>query len=250
MLLTPFRALVYEPHLAGWLAPRRLVVAVALAAALGAATLRLVPRGGRQLAFWAAWLVISQLVTSNLFPQETQYDERFVFLGSLAVPALAALVASALWDRPRMRGACVAVGVACVAVCAAISVARAATYRDPVTFFAQWARTSPANGNARHVLGTALARAGRGEEAERELREAVRLEPGLASAHYNLAVLLAGDGRLAEAAESFAAALRADPLDADAHENLAVVLRRLGREGEALGHEREAARLRARAAGS
>jgi tetratricopeptide (TPR) repeat protein len=244
--LVPFRGLVYEPDTAAWWSPGRLGVAVALAATLVVATLRLVPAARRPVAFWAAWFLLLQALTANFLPQETRFDERFTFAASLALPALAATLLSSPRLPVRARRLGLAAGTACALGAAALSLGRVPAFADEVAFARRWAETSPAHANAHASLGTALARSGSLDEAAAALERAVRLAPRDTRAHFNRAVVLAEMGRLDAAASGFRDVLALDPDDADAHENLALLLARAGRSEEAATHERAATALRAR----
>lgn len=69
----------------------------------------------------------------------------------------------------------------------------------------------PGHPDAYSVLGVALSRSGRREEAEEALREALRLLPQSAKAHLNLAVHLFGARREGEARELAEQALAIEP---------------------------------------
>jgi len=91
-----------------------------------------------------------------------------------------------------------------------------------------------------NLLGTALQRAGRPEEALPELRRAVSLDPGLAEAHYNLGLTLASLGRPQEAIDAYRRSLEIYPQNVKALHNLANVLREEKRYADALGVLRKA----------
>lgn len=143
-------------------------------------------------------------------------------------------------------------------------------YRNPLALWRDTVTKAPGNARAHGNLGSALADAGRQDEARLEFEEALRLKPDDAMAHYNLATALERQGRLpeavaryreslrlepdspkacnnlgnifvrqrrwAEAGAEFAAALRLDPEYPEAHNNLGNVLITLGRPAEAVPH--------------
>jgi Flp pilus assembly protein TadD len=275
--LAPFAALHYEPELGGWYSPRRSAIAVAVLGALLAFARRTGAPSVRVAAFWLAWFVVTQLPTANVFRQEAPYDERYAFLASLAFPAVAAASATAFATSLRRRRAVIAAAAMAIASLAALTIRRAATFRDDASFAAQWLRTNPASSEAHHLLAViamqqgqldeavsqyrdalagasgspdlhvnlavALAESGRGAEAETELRLALALDPGHPEAHATLGALLARSGRLEEAVAEQRAAIRAAPRMASAHDNLGSALARLGRWDEAERALREAVRL-------
>ena len=242
IVLTPFRGLVYEPALAVWWSPLRLLVAVSVMTGL-ALMLALRSAGDRRiLVFWIGWALLSLALTANFFPQETPFDDRFVFLASLAPIAMAARLATELWPEPRHRPAVLLAGGVLLLLAAGITVGRGAAFVDPVSFGRQWVRTNPLQANARFTLGTALAREGADDEALGHLEESVRLAPGYAAARYNLAVVLAHLGRLDEAAEQLEALAALVPADPEPHAMLATIRERQGRSTEARTHAGEAER--------
>lgn len=70
------------------------------------------------------------------------------------------------------------------------------------------------------ILGEALRRGGRRQEAERALRDAIEADPDIPDAYVNIGVLHASSGDKAEAARRFRQALAIDPGNAAARNNL------------------------------
>ena len=91
----------------------------------------------------------------------------------------------------------------------------------------------PGETNFLTLLGAALLRQGKPEEALRHLREAVTREPEYAKGHEQLGEALLAAGRPEEAADSLRRALEIDPGFEAAQLKLGQLLLRLGREDEA-----------------
>ncbi|XP_049840480.1 protein O-mannosyl-transferase TMTC2-like [Schistocerca gregaria] len=119
------------------------------------------------------------------------------------------------------------------------TVVRNRDWRDEESLFRSALHINPpkAYGN----LGSVLSSAGRLQEAEWALRQALRHRPNMADVHYNLGNLLARLGRVEEAERSYRAAIHYRP-------SLAVAYVSLGRLLEAMGRRPEAAQLYARCA--
>ena len=98
-------------------------------------------------------------------------------------------------------------------------------------------------GSAEMIIGTALVSGGRRDEGVGYLQSAVRDNPSLEAAHVNLGRAYLEKGLFAEAAASLGQAAVIDPLDAEAEADLGVAVFREGRVGEAIEHERAAARI-------
>jgi Flp pilus assembly protein TadD len=90
------------------------------------------------------------------------------------------------------------------------------------------------NPDYRIMLGRVLWQSGRFEDAEPAFREAARLRPD-AAAKNALGATLLRLGRFAEAERVLREALRADPARVEAYGNLAAVLWELGRRRDAIG---------------
>lgn len=102
----------------------------------------------------------------------------------------------------------------------------------------------PNNADARHLLGMALFREEKFDQAIEAIQRAIELAPNRAIFHRNLGAVLAGAGRHTEAVATLEAALRITPNSPEACNNLAIVLETLGRFDEAIDAADRAIRLR------
>jgi tetratricopeptide (TPR) repeat protein len=238
--VAPFVELAYEPELAIWLSPVRLGVAFAALVALGIAAHRVGAPPAPVLAFWTGWFLIVQLPTAGVVRQEAPFAERYAYLALLALPAVAAAVASARWDDPRFRRRAGAAWGVVLAIATALNVGRADVFRDDATFATQWLRTNPASPDAHHTLGIVRLQEGRTGEAIEHLRRALAGSGTPAEIQVNLGIALAVQRRDAEAEAAFRAALEAAPEHPEAHLNLGMLHARHGRLDEAIAHYRAA----------
>jgi len=188
--------------------------------------------------FWLGWFILALLPTANLLRQEAHYDERYVFLASLAVFAIVARMASTTQPRRYL-----ALAGATLLAYAGVSFHRSTFFHDDVSFSRQWIRTNPESVNAHYNLAFTLAKQGRAEESAAEYTEALRIRPDYAYAHCNLANALAALGRLDEAMGHYREALRLNPDYPDAHKNFGVALGQKGQFVEAIRQFREVLRL-------
>lgn len=241
-VFAPSPHLAYEPPLAVWWSAPRVGVAVALGLALAVAAALQGALARRRLVFWIGHAAASLVLTANVFPQETQYDERFVFLALLAPIAVAAGLAAPAWTSARGRVATAAVALALLALASYTTVRRGEAFRSAVDFGRAWVASNPAYSNAHFSLGTALAREGHAREAAEHLRLAVRLAPRYAPARYNLAVVLTGEGRLDEAVLELEALAALEPANPEPLLMLAVIRERQGRREDAQRYRVEAER--------
>jgi Flp pilus assembly protein TadD len=93
-------------------------------------------------------------------------------------------------------------------------------------------------------LGALAAELGRGEEAERSYRQAIRIDPTFVPGYVNLADLYRAEGREAEAERVLRDGISAGPEEATLHHALGLALARQKRMPEALASLRRAAELR------
>ena len=243
-IFLPSVELVYEPTLQIWLSWPRLIVSCLAAAGLLVLALRMEPRRRPLLLFWTGWFLVTLAPTANIIQQEAKYDERYLFLASLALIAVAAAVVSQGEWSVRYGGTTAVVSLLLVGAAGLISFHRSAYFHDNLAFSRQWLRTDPDSVNAHYNLGFGLAQLGRHQEAVQAYERALEIEPDYGFAHNNLGNALDKVGNRQEAIGHFRKALELDPTYAEAHHNLANVLVEENRLGEALEHSREAVRLR------
>jgi len=243
-LVFPTARLVYEPSVEAWFSLPRFLVALGCAAVLALAAWRLRATLREPLLFWTGWFLAGQLPTANIFHQEVSFDERYLFLPSLGLFALAATVASAEWRSRRGAVAAAAAAAVVLAVLGGISLRRSADFADSRSFYGRWLATNPRSANANNGMGGVLALDGRLEEALERYDEALRLKPDHEQARNNAGVALSLLGRHEQALERFREAIQLRPGYADAHYNMANTLVALGDLHAADERFREAIRLR------
>ncbi len=102
----------------------------------------------------------------------------------------------------------------------------------------------PGSHIAHNILGGALHRQGRHDEAIAEYRIAIRLKPDYATAHINLGNALRVHRKYDEAIAEYRIAIRLQPNCAGAHANLGFALDSAGQRAAAIAAWRESVRLR------
>lgn len=178
---------------------------VVVAAAVG--LWGLTRRRTRLPALFLLWVPVTLALESSLVGLEMIFEHR-MYLPSVGLAGLAGSGFLALGRRGR-RTALAAAGVATVLVALlATATARCLpVWRTPVTLAERSVRHAPHSVRAWGSLGQAYLEAGRPEEAENALREALRLEPENRHALEYLGVIRFDAGRLAEAEDLLRRAL-------------------------------------------
>jgi Flp pilus assembly protein TadD len=124
-----------------------------------------------------------------------------------------------------------------------VALLRDGRYEEAAGAFREAVAREPGSPDANRNLGTALAEIGRTDEAIEYLRRAVEIDPARGGAQHELGSLLLGRGAFAEAARHFETALRMMPDSAAAHNDLGVALASMGDLSTAIVHFRRAVTL-------
>jgi tetratricopeptide (TPR) repeat protein len=271
LLLVPYPP---NPHYvlgsgAGWMPWDAAGAGLAILAAGGAALWAW--RGNRLPLFLFAWLLLTALPTTPLFPVGApQMAERFLYLPSAAFALLAGWAGWALLARMPTRPARLLAGTAMgllLAGALVLTLHRNEDWRDAERLFSRMAEASPrswlapVNLGYMHLWRGELARAasefqraltlrpdlppalmglavadsqlGKHAEAIRAGERARSLEPASEIWHLQLAAIYGNSGNHAAAASLFAEAARRNPRRVETRYQLALALHRSGRTAEA-----------------
>lgn len=125
-----------------------------------------------------------------------------------------------------------------------LTLSRNRDYRSEIALWSDTVAKRPANALAHEMLGQALDRAGRYDEATEHHTAALKIYPGFAVAHVSLGDDLVRTGKLADAIAHYEAALRIKPDYVDAHHELGIALARAGRRADAIAHFETTLRLK------
>ena len=183
-------------------------------------------------AVWAA-LFLAPTLWVNLF-KGIELSDRFAYVPSIGVCALAAMVASRYWDRlPISRFAVLLAAVAF----ALLSTSYSGMWRNSVSFWKASATYHPRCGRSYYNLGNALWQAGDRTAAVRALYQAARLLPDEERrcwAYSKLADILAESGEDEMAIAACRAAIQLRPERAPVRRLLASLLSDQGKHAEAI----------------
>ena len=164
--------------------------------------------------------------------------DHFAYLSLVSLAGLAAAGTSAIYPRltgaGRPLGLAAAGGIGLALVLTSHGYAR--VFRNEEALWSYTLSHNPQAWAAHYNLGTALARAGKWEDARGRFDEALGLKPDFADAQNNLAVALLHLGREQEAFAHVQQALVLRPDYPDAQVNLGNILARMGRLDEAAAH--------------
>lgn len=138
------------------------------------------------------------------------------------------------WRFGRIAAAAFSIAVlVSFALCARVQLSY---WKNSTELFTHATTVTSGNFLAEDLLGVALARQGRIEEAVSHFRTAILIEPDYPEAYYDMGNALKTEGRTEEAMKFYREAIRIKPDYTEAHNNLGVVLFNAGRIEEAASH--------------
>ncbi len=275
-IAVPVRLSIFYPERDAVSWPLSLAAAAALAAAT-AVGFRERKKRPHMLVGWLWFLLALAPVVRGVRMGLAQSADRWTYLPLIGL-GIALAWTGAEWARGRARRWVPAAGALILAACVARTHAQLPWWRNDLAMFRRAVVLAPNHPLMHSHYGKALHAAGRYQEAEPELREALRLHPDYgeywsalgmtllklgraeeALAAYDRAIEVQPDGarfynnrgnalvqlgRADEAEAAFAEAVRRMPNGAQAHYNLGNLLAHSGRVPEALPHYEAAVRSR------
>lgn len=198
------------------------------------------------LSGWFSYLVLL-IPALGLAPSGLQATaDRYTYLPGVVLGLLAGGALSFLWSEwPRRRTGAAILAGGILVLLGAQSWRQTGWWQDSISLWTRAVAVDPRNDVALYNLATALAEAGREEEAIARYEELLRLLPEHAPARQNLNLLraqrlehqagrLAASGRLEEAAGLYQEALELDPARLHSRASRGVALAHLGRAEEAI----------------
>jgi protein O-mannosyl-transferase len=181
----------------------------------------------RLIAFGILWFFVTLAVESSIIPISDVIFEHRLYLPSvgafLAAATLFAITAQRFSPRARTMA-----GGTVIIVLAAVTWQRNQVWGSATSIWQDSAAKSPEKVRPRNNLANALTAQGRVDEANEQLRIALKLKPDNASALRNLGVTFEKKGLLDEAIEQYRLALNARPGDAYTHYNLGIAYAKKG----------------------
>ncbi len=178
------------------------------------------------------WALVAYLPVSNLFfPTTLLLGERTLYLSTVALAILLGTLfpaAQGLYGGRRRIAAGLLIGLV-LALWGVRTIHRNPDWRDQGTLFAAAARTSPNSARVRMNHGVELLRAGKAQEAVRELEAAIWILPGYTLAHFNLSRAYESLGRLNDAQAAALRAILLRPDEVRSRLQLGIILLRAGR---------------------
>jgi Flp pilus assembly protein TadD len=195
---------------------------------------------------WAFYLVTLLPVIGLVQVGQQAIADRYTYVPSIGLflmvawTARDALVVADRVRRTRWRAVVAALAAAAVIAYSAAAWKQVRYWRDSITLFERALAVSDPTPIMLSNLGTALAEAGRLEEAIDHHRRALEIRPSYGPAQNNLGIALQRLGRFEEAITHLQWAVEIDPGSSAARTNLGAALRAVGRANDAVVQYRQA----------
>jgi protein O-mannosyl-transferase len=177
----------------------------------------------RKWSFWPIMFFVSLMPTMTPFGVSWLVAERYVYLGTVAILVLVALVLNKLLENKKWQGITIIFLVFAILGLVVRTVVRNGNWKNQDTLWLSAVRTSPSSHQNHNNLGDYYARQGDYEKAVEEFSMAIELKEGYADAFHNRANVYAILGRLDEALEGYQTALKYNPKLWQSEERLAAV---------------------------
>jgi tetratricopeptide (TPR) repeat protein len=213
-------------------------IGLSLIVAIIAAAIYFYRRGNWAVTFGLCFAVIALIPSSNwILPISVLLAERFLYLPLFGVALVAAAAFSEVNNRSLMRSIGIGSLITAVVLCNSHDYIR----RNDFTFFKNMVRIVPNSAKARLGYGFALIKAGRNDEAVRELQAGLRIIPDYPELLSTLALAKMTSTSCGDAWPLLKQALEIDPNHADTHRRMGDCYFKEGRIPEAESMYRQAA---------
>lgn len=185
----------------------------------------------RRVFFWLSFFVISLLPTLTPFGVSWIVAERYVYLGSLGIFTVVAIILKKLSQIKRIRPAIIIFFCLIIASLLTRTILRNIDWKNEDNLWFATAETSPSSPNTHNNLGDVYSRRGDLEKAGLEFKKAIQINPEYADAYHNLASTYLAMGKLDEAITNYQKAINLKPVLWQSYRNLAVIYFKLGKYG-------------------
>ena len=213
-------------------------IGLLLIVAIIAAAIYFYRRGSWAVTFGLCFAILALVPSSNwILPISVLMAERFLYLPLVGVALVAGVSFSKINNRSLMR----LIGIGCLVTAVVLCNSHDYIRRNDFTFFKNMVRVVPNSAKARLGYGFALIKAGRNDEAVRELEAGLRIIPDYPELLSTLALAKMTSTSCDNAWPLLKQALEIDPNHADTHRRMGDCYFKEGRIPDAESMYRQAA---------
>lgn len=180
-------------------------------------------RKSRYVFFWLSFFMITLAPTLTPLRIAWVVAERYVYLGTLGILAVAGLILKKLSDVKQFRLVIYPAFVLIILLLSARTVLRNNDWKNQDTLWLAAAKTSPSSPQNHNNLGDLYGRHGDLERSAEEFKKAIELQPNYADAYHNLGNTYQQMGEIEEAVKSYQKAVELNPLLWQSYQNLGAI---------------------------
>lgn len=177
----------------------------------------------RRIFFWLLFFLISLLPTITPFKISWIVAERYVYLGSIGIIVIAALLLEKIGELIKNQKVSLVLLFFVVILLSMRTITRNTDWKRLDTLWLSTAKTSPSSPQNHNNLGDYYSRQGNLEKASEEFKLAIKLQPNYGDAYHNLANAYQQMGKTDLAIENYQKALSFNPSLWQSHQNLAAI---------------------------
>jgi len=177
----------------------------------------------RHIFFWLSFFIISLLPTMTPFGISWLVAERYVYLGSIGIFVVIAIVVKKLNDIKKIRNIPLIIFTLILVALTTRTIVRNRDWKNQDNLWLAAAKTSPSSHQNHNNLGDYYGRHGNFEKAIEEFKKAIELKPGYADAYHNLANIYWQTNKINEAIKNYQKAIEINPNIWQSYQNLAAI---------------------------
>lgn len=177
----------------------------------------------RLIFFWLSFFLITLLPTLTPLRIAWIVAERYVYLGSLGIFVLIALVIQKIGNAYKNQKVSYALLIVILIAFSIRTIIRNKDWKNQDTLWLATAKTSPSSPQNHNNLGDLYGRQGNLEKAVEEFKKAIELKPNYGDAYHNLANTYLQMGKKDKAVQNYQKALSVNPNLWQSYQNLAAV---------------------------
>ena len=198
-------------------------------------------RDGNRLVFFSiAWLFITLLPVSNLYPLNAYMAEHWLYIPSIGFFLLLAKGLSFLYRRRGFRIVAILSIIGLLIFYSFLTIRQNAYWREPLVFYERTLRYAPDSSRMYNNLGFIYYATDRNQEALAAYKRAIEINPDYAETYNNLAAIYKNINKNKEAIASLRKAIEINPGYAEAYNNLGLVYYNTNKNQEAIAAYKKA----------